>query len=207
MAIVNQELIDGLGQACAKNGRGFASPDACHAQLNLVTDALANVFKTSDVDLRIIYNTMFSCPLDGGLPLVSILKDNVARSGELRKILNGDKNDPGLLKDLTTLVASLNQVQAIAEGQDRSLKISAASQVVGLRTLQSKVSDSAKTLLDQTTQIMESLVGNRTQAQTEEFVRIRSSVDTAIKDIANQAGNVDVVSEIDHTSLRARFAG
>jgi hypothetical protein len=183
---VSNDFYTQIQNACNPSGSSY-NKGTCSSLLTQGEDALFNLFATSDADLAAIYKQMFGCPQYNGVPLATAITNAYTTLLQLNGTVFGSGQDPGILNDLYTLLDGIDQIKAVASGQVLSVGSAASSQIVAAQSLQGKMTDTANAILSQTMDLMNSLVGNRTNAQNEVFAYIGQTVDQAVQDIQNQA--------------------
>ena len=166
---------------------------------------LVNLFWTSDVDLSKVYMKMFGCSQYTGEPILSVIQSDNAALVATNSTIFGTKTDPGLLKDLYSLMDGVDQIKSVAEGQLRSIQTASSSQVVAAQALQAQLVQVATSILENTLSVMQLLVGNRTQTQTQAFSMIAGQVAQATKDIESQSNSIQGYFATTFDQLNKRY--
>jgi hypothetical protein len=203
--LLSDQFLQNIEYSCRKNGDHFEAPNECHERLRQADDTLIDLFRTSDVDLIKIYNRLFGCSSFNGVPIATTLRNNRATLGSLNETIYGSGSNPGLLKDLLTLLDGIDQVRTVAQGQVVSLSTAAANQKGAAENLRNKVKASADNLYDKMYELMQSLVNNRTGAQKQSFSDIRQSVNQAVQNIETQAEGVALQMANTYGALKDRY--
>jgi hypothetical protein len=204
--MLGNDFVDKLGNDCRTDQGRHVDANACDKALTEADNKLSNLFWTSDVDLRRIYNTLFGCPSFQGTPMVETITSNVGSLKFLNSTIYGSGTEPGLLNDLLSLTDGIEQIRVVAEGQSRSLDRSGSSQVIASRTLQTQLAKSAESILSKTGEIMRALVGNRTIAQKQAFKSIADAVKVATADTEQQAIGIYAMAQAQFETLKERYA-
>jgi hypothetical protein len=186
-------------------GKIYVDPGSCVHWMSAAENQLVNLFWTSDVDLSKIYMQMFGCNQYTGVSLLSVIQGDNSALVATNQTIFGTKTDPGLLKDLFSLMDGVDHIKSLAEGQLRSIQTASASQVVAAQALQAQLVQVASSILENTLSVMQLLVGNRTQTQTQAFSMIAGQVSQATKDIESQSNSIQSYFATTFNQLNKRY--
>ena len=207
--LIPPELNSQLETACATSGgSGFQNPTACSEKLYEVDTKIGLVYFTNDVDLKQIYKTLFGqCP--DSPDMASQVRADIQTMDILNKTMFGNfsvtPNEPGLIRDLLSMLDGIAQIQSVANGQANSIRKASISQQSAAKQVQASLLATAQQISDQTLAAMQSLVGNRTLVQTNAFEDVSTGVKEIMTDIGQQADDIVAGFTQNYDDLSERY--
>lgn len=206
-SIAPETFFNDLSSACATDNNGnYPRAADCNNYMGQAERYLDTLYLTSDVDLQTLYRYLFGCPNDAGKS--SIIQSDYAILKQINLTVFGNYSTnpktPGLMKDLLTLLDGIDEVGAVAGGQQQSIRDAARSQTVAVQMLADQMMEQATKIKDSTLELMGYLIGNRTQTQLDSFSELRNNVAEAVTDVEQQAAQLSAsfVNELDEITRR-----